>query len=219
MWQLVNRLREMDGYVDCITRIKNTLETIDVRSQGLLELKKNVQSIYNDSGFPDLKKDIIDTLAKAQKLKSITLGVNLDDLLRPKSVGVISLNDKEFTDSGILKRFMKFANRDSELHHGNDVSGFLSFHPSNPSTSQFGLGQFVVGAQQDVNTTMGSSLTGADPMSDALKNVVTDILRRTVNDIKSMLNRYVNVNGYSFVSLMPEIIFYIRFAELCDKMK
>lgn len=169
LWQLVNRLREMDGYVDCITRIKNTLETIEVKSQGLLELKKNVQSIYNDSG--------------------------------------------------ILKRFMKFTNRDSELHHGNDVSGFLSFHPSNPSTSQFGLGQFVVGAQQDVNHTMNSSLTGADPMSDALKNVVTDILRRTVNDIKSMLNRYVNVNGYSFVSLMPEIIFYIRFAELCDKMK
>lgn len=76
-----------------------------------------------------------------------------------------------------------------------------------------------MGAQQDVNHTMNSSLTGADPMSDALKNVVTDILRRTVNDIKSMLNRYVNVNGYSFVSLMPEIIFYIRFAELCDKMK
>lgn len=90
LWQLVNRLREMDGYVDCITRIKNTLETIEVKSQGLLELKKNVQSIYNDSGFPELKKDIIDTLAKAQKLKSITLGVNLDDLLRPKSVGVIS---------------------------------------------------------------------------------------------------------------------------------
>ena len=152
LWQLVNRLREMDGYVDCITRIKNTLETIEVKSQGLLELKKNVQSIYNDSGFPELKKDIIDTLAKAQKLKSITLGVNLDDLLRPKSVGVISLNDKEFTDSGILKRFMKFTNRDSELHHGNDVSGFLSFHPSNPSTSQFGLGQFVVGAQQNVNS-------------------------------------------------------------------
>lgn len=106
---------------------------------------------------------------------------------------------------------MKFTNRDSELHHGNDVSGFLSFHPSNPSTSQFGLGQFVVGAQQDVNHTMNSSLTGADPMSDALKNVVTDILRRTVNDIKSMLNRYVNVNGYSFVSLMPRNHFLYSF--------
>lgn len=218
LWQLINRLREIDGYVDCITQIKNTLESIDIKSQGLLILKKNVTEIYNDSGFPSLKKDIQETLAKAQKLKSITLGVNLDALLRPKTVGVISLNDKPFTDSGILKRFMSFANKESELHHGNDVSGFISFHPANPSTTSFGMGQFVTGAQQDVNQTFTSELTGADPLSEALKKVVTDILHRTVNDIKSTLNKYININGYSFVALMPEIIFYIRFAELCDKI-
>lgn len=218
LWQLINRLREIGCYVDCITQIKTTLETIDVKSQGLLTLKENVTSIYNDSGFPDLKKDIQDTLAKAQKFRSITLGVNLDALLRPKTVGVISLNDKPFTDSGILKRFTNFANKSSELHHGNDVSGFISFHPANPSTTSFGIGQFVTGAQQDVNQTFTSKLTGADPLSEALKKVVTDILRRTVNDIKSMLNKYININGYSFVALMPEIIFYIRFAELCDKI-
>lgn len=218
LWQLINRLREIGGYVDCITQIKTTLESIDVKSQGLLALKENVTSIYNDSGFPDLKKDIEDTLAKAQKLRSITLGVNLDALLRPKTVGVISLNDKPFTDSGILKRFTNFANRNSELHHGNDVSGFISFHPANPSTTSFGIGKFVTGAQQDVNQTFTSELTGADPLSDALKKVVTDILRRTVNDIKSTLDKYININGYSFVALMPEIIFYIRFAELCDKI-
>lgn len=218
LWQLINRLREIGCYVDCITQIKTTLESIDVKSQGLLTLKENVTSIYNDSGFPDLKKDIQDTLAKAQKFRSITLGVNLDALLRPKTVGVISLNDKPFTDSGILKRFTNFANKSSELHHGNDVSGFISFHPANPSTTSFGIGQFVTGAQQDVNQTFTSELTGADPLSEALKKVVTDILRRTVNDIKSMLNKYININGYSFVALMPEIIFYIRFAELCDKI-
>lgn len=218
LWQLINRLREIDGYVDCITQIKNTLESINIKSQGLLILKKNVTEIYNDSGFPSLKKDIQETLAKAQKLKSITLGVNLDALLRPKTVGVISLNDKPFTDSGILKRFMSFANKESELHHGNDVSGFISFHPANPSTTSFGMGQFVTGAQQDVNQTFTSELTGADPLSEALKKVVTDILHRTVNDIKSTLNKYININGYSFVALMPEIIFYIRFAELCDKI-
>lgn len=219
IWQLVNRLREMGGYVDCITQIKTTLENIDIKSEGLLQLKSKVQAIYNDSGFPNLKKDIEETLEKAKKLKSITLGVNLDELLRPKNVGVISLNDKEFTDSGILKRFMKFANSESELHHGNDVSDFVSFHPSNPSTSSFGFGKIVMGAQGDVNQVFRSEVTGADPLSDALKKVVTDILRRTVIDIKSMLNKYVGIDGYSFVSLMPEIIFYIRFAELCDKIK
>ncbi len=219
LWQLVNRLREMDGYVDCITQIKTTLESIDIHSRGLCELRDNVQKIYNESGFETLKSDIVDTLAKAQRLKSITLGVNLDALLRPKTVGVVSLNDKEFTDSGILKRFMKFANNNSELNHGNDVSGILSFHPANPSTSGFGLGKVVTGAQQDVNQVYNSSLTGADPLSDALKKVVSDILRRTVNDIKAMLNKYVNINGYSFVMLMPEIVFYIRFAELVEKIK
>lgn len=219
LWQLINRLREIDGYVDCITKIKTTLESIDVKSEGLLNLKSNVQNIFSGSGFPELKQDITETLNKAQKLKSITLGVNLDSLLRPSTVGVVSLNDKEFTDSGILKKFMRFANNDSELHSGNDVSGYVHFHPANPSTGKIGFGQVVMGAQNDVNQIYDSEVTGADPLSDALKKVVTDILRRTVNEIKSILHKYINVNGYSLVALMPEIIFYVRFAEFCDKIK
>lgn len=40
-----------------------------------------------------------------------------------------------------------------------------------------------------------------------------------VKSIKATLQKYVNISGYSLVGLMPEIIFYIRFAELVDKMK
>ena len=219
IWQLVNRLRELDGYVDCITQIKQTLEALPINSEGLKALRTNVQAIYADSGFPLLKEDINETLEKARTLKSITLGVNLDNMLKPQTVGVISLNDKHFTDSGLLKRFMNFVDKKDELHHGNDVSGFTSFHVANPTSIGFGLGKAVNGAQQDLNQIQNSSLTGADPMSDALKRVVTDILKRTVNNIKAMLNKYTNISGYSFTELMPEIIFYIRFAELCDKIK
>lgn len=218
LWQLVNRLREMDSYVDCITQIKTTLEGIDIHSEGLITLRNKVQAIYNDSGFPLLKDDIETTLREVRKVKSITLGVNLDDMLRPKAVGVVCLNDTPFTDSGLLNKFLNFANKQSELHEGTDVSGFTAFHPANPPTSSFGLGQPVMGAQKDLNHIENSSLTGVDPMSDALKRVVTDILKRTVNNLKSMLNKYVGISGYSFISLMPEIIFYIRFAELCDKI-
>lgn len=218
LWQLINRLRELDGYVDCITAIKSTLEETDVKSEGLIKLKEKVQAIYSDSGFPDLKKDIEELFEKARSLKSITLGVNLDSLLRPQTVGVISLNDKAFTDSGLLKRFINFASNQSELHHGNDVTGFTSFHHANPSTASFGFGKAAYGAQQDLNHIASSSLTGADPLSDALKKVVTDILKRTVNNMKSTLNKYVGNSGYTFITLMPEITFYIRFAELCDKI-
>lgn len=219
IWQLVNRLRELDGYVDCITSIKNTLESLDIKSEGLITMRENVRKIYSDSGFPQLKEDINEALTKARSLKSITLGVNLDNMLKPKSVGVISLNDKHFTDSGILKRFLNFATNENELNSSTDVSGFTSFHVMNPSTVSFGFGKAVEGAQRDLNDIQSSSLTGADPMSDALKKVVTDILKRTVNNLKSILNKYTNISGYSFIELMPQIIFYIRFAELFDSIK
>lgn len=219
LWQLVNRLREIDSYVDCIEEIKNTLETIDIRSEGLKTLRDQTVNIYNSSAFPVLKKDIEEALMDIKKVKSITLGVNLDDMLRPKTVGIVSLNTKHFTDSGILKKVMKLASKQEELHEGNDVSKLNTFHPANPTTSAFGFGTPVTGAQQDIHHIESSALTGADPMSDALKRVVTDILKRTVNNLKSILNKYVGVSGYSFLSLMPEIVFYIRFAELCDKIK
>ncbi len=221
LWQLVNRLRELDGYVDCITEIKSTLESLDIRSEGLKTLREKVQTMYSDSGFPELKADIIETLKEVRNVKSITLGVNLDDMLKPQAVGVISLNDRHFTNSGLLKKFMNFASKQSELNHGTDVSAFTSFHPANPSvsTGKIGLSKAVIGAQNDVPEIYGSALTGADPMSDALKKVVTDILKRTVNNLKSVLNKYVGISGYSFISLMPEILFYIRFSELCDKIK
>ncbi|MBQ2687883.1 MAG: DNA mismatch repair protein [Clostridia bacterium] len=218
LWQLINRLRELDGYVDCITAIKKTLEETDVKSAGLLKLKEMVQSIYRDNGFTELKADITEMFSMVRDIKSITLGVNLDSLLRPKTVGVISINDKAFTDSGLLKKFMNFASNQSELNHGTEVSTFTHFHPANPSTVSFGLGTSVTGAQNDLNHFENSSLTGADPMSDALKKVVTDILKRTVNNLKSTLNKYVGNSGYTFITLMPEITFYIRFSELCDKI-
>lgn len=220
LWQLINRLRELDGYVDCIVDIKNTLESLDIHSEGLKILRDKVTAMYSDNGFPELKSDIDEILKEVRKVKSITLGVNLDDMLKPHSVGVISLNDKHFTNSGLLKKFTNFVSTQEELHHGTDVSDLSSFHPANPHVGamKIGFSKAVIGAQNDVPEIYGSSLTGADPMSDALKKVVTDILKRTVNNLKSILNKYVGVSGYSFVSLMPEIIFYIRFSELCDKI-
>lgn len=219
LWQLINRLRELDGYTDCITAIKETLEQVDIKSEGLIKLREMVSSIYDDNGFTELKADVTELFTMVRDIKSITLGVNLDSLLRPKTVGVISINDKAFTDSGLLKRFINFASNQSELNHGNDVSVFTHFHPANPSTASFGLGTGVIGAQNELTRFENSGLTGTDPMSDALKRVVTDILKRTVNNLKSTLNKYVGNSGYTFLTLMPEITFYIRFAELMDKIR
>ena len=133
-WSLVNRLREVDEYVCCISLMRDILSDLDIKSEGMCTLRDLVKDISLESGFEELKADIDETMEKVRKLKSITIGVNLDDMLRPSSAGVVSLNDSEFRESGLMRRFMSFADRKSELHHGTDVSGIRVFHPATPIT-------------------------------------------------------------------------------------
>ncbi len=221
LWKLINRLREIDGYVRCVTKMKECLENTPVKSQGLLLLKKQTEDIYTNSGFPQLRADIDETFKKAQRLKSITIGVNLDDLLRPKNAGILSLNDKEFSSSGLMKQFVNFVNSKDDIHTGTDVSGINKFHPSSPKFREgsLGLGEIDEVPAVGMPNISTSSVTGGDPLSDSLKKAVTDIMRKTVKDIQSVLTRYVNISGYSLVSIMPEIIFYIRWAELTEKIR
>ena len=218
LWSLVNRLREIDEYVSCITLIKNTLEALDVRSEGMLTLKQLVTDIDRESGFPELKADIDETLEQARKLKSITIGVNLDGMLRPKTAGVLSLNDTYFTEAGLMRRFMKFAGgKKDDLHEGNDVSGMKHFHSANPSVSELRVGSFQKSAVSN-DVQFETTATGNDALSNAIQKPVTNIMKKTCDDIKSTIKRYVNVSGYMLINLMPEIIFYVRWSELIDKI-
>lgn len=217
LWSLINRLREIGTYVTCINTIKATLESLDIRSQGMKELRGIVTDISSESGFDCLLEDIDETLHKAARLKSVTIGVNLDDLLRPKNAAVVSLNDVPFTNSGLVRRFMDFTKNKGELN--SDIETVSNhFHPLTSVTSGTKLGPMYSDPNTQEVLLDAESLTGGDPLSNAIKKPVTDIMRRTVNEIKSTLKRYVNISGYSLTSLMPEIIFYIRWAELVDQI-
>ena len=219
LWSLINRIREIDDYVSCIRMIKDTLSGLDIQSEGLLTLKQMVIDIERDSGFDELKKDIDETLEKARCLRSITIGVNLDAFLRPRTAGVLSLNNEKFTDAGLMKRFMNFASQKNELHDGTDVTGFKQFHPANERKNTKPVEITRTPAAYLGVGVEGGAATGDDPLSEAIKKPVSEILKRTCSEIKSTLRRYVNMSGYTLTSLMPEILFYVRWAELIDKIK
>ncbi|MEE0930339.1 MAG: hypothetical protein UIM53_05015 [Acutalibacteraceae bacterium] len=205
LWQLINRMREINRYIECIKTLKATLEKLDLNSEGLCTLRNLVNNIYSDGSFEPLQQAIEDVFKQARQLHSITIGVNLDDMLRPVRAGILSLNSREFTDSGVLKRFMSISSKKEKgIQPGNDYAHLRSFHSA--SSKEFKL-------------TYDDGPTGQDRLSDSMKQVVTEIMDRIVRNIKDVLRKHVNVNGYTFISLMPEIIFYIRWAELIDKIR
>ena len=219
LWSLINRLREIDDYIECITMIKNILTRLDVRSQGMRELLDIVTKIEVESGFDALKADIDETMQKAQRLQSVTIGVNLDKFLRPEYAGVVSLNDTKFGDPGLMGRFMKFTDSKDELTHGANLGKGQRFHPANPYNPKMSVGMVVVESTTHNIQLEETGATGKDPLSNAMRKQVTEIMRKTVNEIKSRIKKYVNISGYSLISLMPEILFYNRWAELTEKIQ
>lgn len=193
VWQLINRLQELDAYVNCITGINESLTENPINSVGLKKMKDYVSSVYNESGFEHLNEDIKSMMGDIGQIRSVSLGVNLDSHMRPVEVGIVSLNDEKFTRPGVLQQFLDFASKKSEIHGSASFDGMTKIH------------------------TVGKA-AGEDPLMNNLSRVVSEMLGSTVKQLKNKLSRYVNISGYSLTKLIPEFIFYVRWAEFCSKI-
>lgn len=219
VWQIINRLNELDSYIDCVTGVKTTLESQDIHSAGLKELLARVQHIYDGSGFPALKEDIKKAAGETAKIKSITLGINLDRTLAPTEVGVVSINNKSYTHAGVLSNFYEFASSQDGLHNGTENNSMKFKVPDSGNS----VGVAVI------KPAFGSALTGlarvytsgdgeSNPLMNNLNAVITDMLKPVVRKLNDVLAKYVDVSGYSLISLIPELTFYLCWAELTEKL-
>ena len=194
IWQLINRLQELDIYVNCISGINQALTDHDIHSEGLKQLKDFVGSVYKESGFEYLHDDIKGLVSEIGQIKSISLGVNLDHKLMPVEVGIVSINDKPFSRPGVLSKFLDFTSKKNEIHSGTSFDGMTKIH-------------------------MVGKVSGDDPLMNNLTRTVTEMLGSTVKKLKNKLSRYTNISGYSLTKLIPEFIFYIRWADYFEKVK
>ena len=197
LWQLVNRLQELDVYINCISDIHAALKNVDIQSEGVNKLKDYVASIYSDCGFEYLKADIKELITETSQIQSITLGINLDETMRPVEVGIVSINKKKYDHSNILDNFIGFLSQLGGLLDGK--SGGESFNGMSKLRS--------------------SGSTAADnPLMQNLSREVSDMLSSTVKHLKNKLSRYVDISGYGLTKFIPEFTFYIRWADFCKEV-
>lgn len=194
IWQLVNRLQELDIYVNCIEGIHQSLTEHEIHSEGLKILREFVSSLYNESGFEYLHQDVKEMVSEIGRIKSLSIGVNLDNRMMPVEVGIVSINDTEFSRPGLLNKFLDFVSAKNEIHGGTSFDGMTKIH------------------------TVGK-VSGDDPLMSTLSRVINDMLGSTVRQLKNRLSRYTNISGYSLTKLIPEFIFYIRWADYLEHVR
>ncbi len=222
VWDLLHRLGELDDYIKSIEAITDCLKDADIHSEGLLTLKSYVEGLYNHNGFGELKKDIADLRATTQNLKSVTLGVNLNERFEACGIGIISLNNKPFTKSSLVGRFIDKVSGKDNIKDGNDWDGDYRFDEFKAQSPYENHMIPVIPPLSPMALMSIKYISENDDQIRSVTNYMDEItermLTKTVKHLRDVLSKYTSLTITDITDLMPEFIYYIRWAEYVESM-
>ncbi|MCR5119409.1 MAG: DNA mismatch repair protein [Lachnospiraceae bacterium] len=199
LWELLHRLSELNDYINCIDSIRECLSEYELKSEGFAKLREYLDRIYDESLFNELKKDVASLKATTDTLKSITLGINLNPGFEVDSIGIVSVNNKPFKSSGILNNFADALLTKDGIQDGCDWNGQLRYHPAT----------LMSVPEQDG----GKNLT--HNIDKEVSQLLSDITKR----LEKLLSRYVTISISDITDLIPEFMYYVRWAAFINELK
>ena len=217
IWELVHRLNEMDEYIQCVQAIYECLDKEAVCSEGLLALKDYVRKLYEDNGFSELQKDIEKMKADTGELKSVTLGVNLNDRFEPNGIGIVSINSKYFTKSGIISNFCDFLSRGNEIQKDTEWKKKYTYHTASGEDVS-AMTNFMINHPAMAGIVKPPSDGQSEGVMQYLDRAASAMLSGTVKKLKRLLSRHVAVSTYVISELIPEFLYYVRWAEYVENL-
>ncbi|MFR5702137.1 MAG: hypothetical protein ACLUD0_09865 [Eubacterium ramulus] len=97
-------------------RLKNPGCDYLTSGQGMKDFRELVyDSVAQSEEYLNLKREMEATGKNFGYLKSVTIGINLDENLRPKEAGIISVNEKNFLREALLDKLMKHRLTDRQV--------------------------------------------------------------------------------------------------------
>lgn len=191
LWALFDRYKELEGYAESISAIENALKDEELKSDGLIKLKKLIENIVEDEKFKGFTKNLGELGVELTDIKSITVGINLDPSLEPTEATILSINNTLFREKDSVFKFVLNCINGSTLSNEAGLSRMRPLRntdPRHPGMNHFG---------------------------HDIENLVTPI----VKDLSHTLSRFTNINISFLMPLIPEIIFYLRAAKLYNYLK
>ena len=193
IWTMINYLKELEVYIDAMETLMHSFDCCQLHSSGLTFLKEMIEAIYKESGFTILKSDIKRLTDDVSKIKSLTLGVNLDENLNPLEVIMTSINENKVPDNvGIMNGFMEFVRKSAAVNNGDF--------------------KLVYGMKK-------TPLTERDSIMLDLTQRIEKVLGSMVRKIQKTLAQYVDLRGYQILKIVPELKMYINIVGMLKKLQ
>jgi len=233
IWHLLRRMDELNDYIICVEAMQACLTENAIESEGLKGFRDYVDELYHDAGFAEMKTDIAALKVQSSEIKSVTVGINVNERFEATGLGLISINNKYFKKSGIVSNFAEAVSAKQKIQDGTDWDGNMHFHPVETALNGDAfVGEFfkkkaqksLVGmmkysAEHEKNETVANIPEGDGTTNSTfyLSNIVNKMLDMLLRKLRDTLNKYADVVVVNISQLIPEFVYYIRFAEFVEK--
>ncbi|MBP5160201.1 MAG: DNA mismatch repair protein [Lachnospiraceae bacterium] len=226
VWDLMHRLEEMNEYIGYVEAMHECLKEAEIGSEGLVALKEHIDRIYHDNGYDVLKEDIGRLKASTASIKSVTLGINLNERFEASSMGIVSINAKEFTRSNIIGRFYDKMASGDRIEKDTEWDENFKYYPlkadAGLSMDQITkISAFASGMKSPVIGAQLAAIPSGDSAEEATRYMNREadhLISLTVKHLRETLNRYMTITITEVTDLIPELMFYIRFADYVKKL-
>lgn len=103
----ISSVRYLEMYQEIVNLFADALKGCEVQSEGMRHFKEQILEIAEGEEFRTLDEELSKMEMKFGYLKSVTIGVNLDENLRPKEAGILSVNEEAFRPGSIMDKLLK----------------------------------------------------------------------------------------------------------------
>ncbi len=189
----LSAITEIELYVSCIDTLDAGLSAVtkDLKSRAFLTLSQRISELAESDYYRRLNEKLCELTERVREIKSVTVGVNLDAQLRPKSAGVLAINSEPFRSGDVIDKILR-------LNFKNDeYTCIASLVPFNKNHSE--------------NQRLALSL--------AFNGAINDVYHSSLRSWKKIVQQYVLENTDFLLNLMPEMEFLVKGTRLMLALK
>ncbi|MEM7334717.1 MAG: hypothetical protein AAF490_21755 [Chloroflexota bacterium] len=189
------RARELELLVTVVETLNESFTAVStpLQSTGLLALQTQTQAFAQKESFKEMTKALPPMINTLRSNASITIGVNLDERLRPEAAVLLSVNQEQFTESTFLEQLFGKGNQEGK--------GIAQLH------------------RPPVMPQSGSSREKFSPLMVPLFKDLAKVLEKVAEPIAEELKRFTAINGRFLAELRPELIFYSQAYALIERLQ
>jgi DNA mismatch repair ATPase MutS len=194
------RLGELERLVSCVTGLSTVFARVgdNLRAAGWRTLRQLITQTEQDAVYQQLRRALPEMLHTMRAKASVTIGVNLDSLLRPVAATLLAVHEQKFTASTFLDRLF-----------GRQADSFKGLGPLHtvPALEPGGGSGGSRGGNREVN-----------PLLVPLFRDLAQLLDTVCQPIAQALRRYNSLHSRFLAALSGDLAFYLAAVRLMQRL-